>query len=119
MSMARVFDTIFPNRIHRVDFVVRFIVCIALTDLWTKHLPMSPSVSAAPRIILWWLGAIFVGIYWLFFVFLPRLRDAAMSQWWLLFALFPIFNLALALILAIRSPSSDVRAAERVDTFWT
>jgi len=117
--MARLFDIIFPERIHRIDFVVRFLVCTVFTDLWVGRLPMSPSVAAAPRIILWWLVAIAVGVYWLFFVYLPRLRDAAMSGWWLLLAIFPLLNLVLALVLAIKPPSSDVPSGERVDMFWT
>ena len=117
--MARLFDMIFPDRIHRVDFVVRFVILTVLTDILVVHSPMPTSTADAFLMILWWLAAFLVGVYYLFFVFLPRLRDAAMSAWWLLLGMFPLLNLPLAAVLALRPTSTDIRATERVDLFWT
>jgi uncharacterized membrane protein YhaH (DUF805 family) len=50
----------------------------------------------------WWGSVVVFAIYGLFFILLPRLRDAGMSGWWLLVSLVPIANLLLGIILLFR-----------------
>jgi hypothetical protein len=118
-SMPRGASILFPKRVHRISFVVRFVVCSVLTQVLYEQMPPSPSTLSAPATIVWWLAGIFLAIYSVFFVFLPRLRDAGMSEWWLLVALFPVINLLLALVLAFRAPRNGSHRADDPDFFWT
>src|SRR5438046_6570804 len=107
--MGRAQTFLFPRRVRRIDFLLRFLACVILTQLLYTSMPLSASAVSAPSFVAWWIAAVFLGVYALFFVFLPRLRDAAMSEWWLVLALFPFVNLLLALFLLFRARASDSR----------
>ena len=53
---------------------------------------------------IWWIVVIALGLYALFFILLPRLRDVGMSAGWLLVALVPLANILLGIILLFRAP---------------
>jgi uncharacterized membrane protein YhaH (DUF805 family) len=117
--MSRVSTFLFPQCVHRISFLVRFLACAILTQLLYDNMPLSASVSSAPRIMAWWIAVLFLAVYSLFFVFLPRLRDAGMSGWWVLLALLPFINLILAVILLFRAPIDSSQTADSADFFWT
>jgi uncharacterized membrane protein YhaH (DUF805 family) len=50
------------------------------------------------------LGVVGIFVYQVFFVALPRLRDAGMSVWWVLLGLIPFLYLFLTIILLFRPP---------------
>lgn len=56
--------------------------------------------------------------YTLFFLLLPRLRDAGMSAWWLLTAVIPAVAMLLTIILLFRAPECqyDSQDAEESQT---
>jgi uncharacterized membrane protein YhaH (DUF805 family) len=112
-------EFLFPTRIHRVSFLVRFVVCIIATQFLVAYVPLSPSVHSAPSVLVWLIAALLVGVYALFFVFLPRLRDAGLSEWWLLVALLPFANLLLASVLLFRASADSERNPGDADSFWT
>jgi hypothetical protein len=37
--MARATSILFPQRVHRLSFVVRFVICSVLTQLLYEHMP--------------------------------------------------------------------------------
>jgi uncharacterized membrane protein YhaH (DUF805 family) len=112
-------EFLFSKRVHRISFLARFLACMIAKQFLYAYMPLSPSVVTAPRVLAWWIAAVFLGIYALFFVFLPRLHDAGMSEWWLLVALFPFVNLLLALVLLFRAPADRSRTTGDSDFFWT
>ena len=104
--MASGAEFLFPTRIPSGQFSRCFVVCMIATQFLYAYVPLSPSVHSAPSVLVWLIAALLVGVYALFFVFLPRLRDARMSEWWLLVALLPFANLLLALVLLFRAPAT-------------
>ena len=55
----------------------------------------------------WAAAVILLGLYGIFFIVLPRLRDVGMSVWWLIVALIPVANGGLGIILLFRAPEYD------------
>jgi uncharacterized membrane protein YhaH (DUF805 family) len=118
--MARVETFLFPKRVHRISFLARFLACLIATQLLYAYMPLLASAPlSAPRVIAWWIAAIFLAVYSLFFVFLPRLRDARMSEWWLVLALLPFINLLLGVVLLFRAPAATSGTTDDADFFWT
>jgi hypothetical protein len=105
--MSRLTQLVFPRRIGRMNFIPRVVLLIVATQFFYESVRFSARPWPA---FAWSLGAGFLTAYSLLFVFLPRLRDAGMSDWWLIVALFPLLNLPLALLLAFQEPRhSSVR----------
>ena len=61
------------------------------------------STTFEPR--YWWSSVIVLVTYGLFFIILPRIRDAGMNGWWLVVALIPVADIVLGIILLFRAPA--------------
>ena len=95
--MRSLIEFIFPLRLHRLAYFVRLVVAnICSSFLYASNTTMDPRY--------WWGSVVVLAIYGLFFILLPRLRDAGMSGWWLLVSLVPIANILLGIILLFRPP---------------
>jgi uncharacterized membrane protein YhaH (DUF805 family) len=106
--MARFEEIAFPKRLHRIPYLIR----IVITDLclWLLLKPASPGdpTVAGLRLVTILAGAFLIGIYSLFFVLLPRLRDAGWSSWLVLLGLFPYVGPLFHLVLLFIPPKCDV-----------
>jgi|SRR5215475_3064143 len=113
-AMRRIVEFIFPKRIHRLSFLVRFLATNLLgfwliVALSSRHLISPIPVMTVPFEENWYCYvALFAfGTYMLLFVVLPRVRDTGMSVWWVLLSLFPVVNGFLYLFLIFRAPDYD------------
>jgi uncharacterized membrane protein YhaH (DUF805 family) len=96
-NMNTLVEFIFPRRLHRIAFFVRlFVVNFAPGFLYFTGPEIHSGISLPLNIALLF--------YSLFFVILPRIRDAGISGWWLLVLFIPFANSLLALILLFRAP---------------
>ena len=91
-------DFIFPQRLHRLAYLLRGLAADAVTGFL-----YSCSTTMDTRI--WWVSVITLTLYGMFFIVLPRIRDIAMSGWWLLAALIPGVNIVFGIILLFRAPA--------------
>ena len=95
--MSSLIEIVFPHRLHRLAYFLRLIIVnITSSFLYADRDIMSASI--------WWIVVIALGLYALFFILLPRLRDVGMSAGWLLVALVPLANILLGIILLFRAP---------------
>lgn len=117
--MSRVERLLFPKRAHRTSFFLRFLACLILSEVLRAYKPPIGSALSAPSVIVWLVIAGAMATYALFFVFLPRLRDAGMSAWWLVPSLFPYVNLVLAVALLFRGTADDSHTVDYADPFCT
>ena len=91
------FHFLFPRRLHRLAYFLRGSVveiamsCFAADSDMTKAWPF-------------WSILIMVQAYEVFFIVLPRIRNAGMSRWWLLLILIPLLNFLPAVLLQLRRP---------------
>lgn len=111
--MSSLTRLIFPRRLRRIGFIVRFIVFAILTEFCYQSVRFSPP----PLALAWSLATGVIVAYSLVFVFLPRLFDAGMSGWWLVVTLFPLFVWPFALVLACEA--SNARSNTPDGFFWT
>ena len=95
--MRWLIDFLFPRQLHRLSYFLRLVAA----NVFSAFLYRS-STTIDPR--LWWIAVIGVSLYGLFFILLPRLRDAGMSAWWLIAALIPFVAILLGIILLFRAP---------------
>ena len=96
-------EFIFPRRLHRLAYFLRGILAAIV-----GHILYACSTTMNPR--YFWVAVITLLIYSFIFIDLPRLRDVAMSGWWLLVFVVPGANIWLALVLLFRAPSYVVTA---------
>jgi len=90
-------EFLFPRRLHRLAYFLRGVaVDIVTACLYDNNSTMNPRY--------FWILAMALMIYTLFFILLPRIRDVGMSGWWLAFCFIPIANIALGIILLFRAP---------------
>jgi uncharacterized membrane protein YhaH (DUF805 family) len=104
--MNRLFEFLFPLRLHRLSFFLRdAIVGIVACCLHANNSAMNPRS--------FWVLAIALSIYELFFIILPRIRDIGMSGWWLPLCFVPVANAVFGIILLFRAPKYPI--GESVD----
>ena len=93
---------IFPRRLHRLDYLIRILV--ADSCLWfVLHLGSSTHPTLGElRLVAIVLGSLVIVIYSLFFVLMPRVRDAGWNAWLVILGPFPyigpLFHLLLLFI---------------------
>ena len=116
--MRRIVEFIFPKRIHRLSYLVRFLATNLLgfwliVALSSRHLISPIPVMTVPFEENWYCYvALFAfGTYMLLFVVLPRVRDTGMSVLWVLLSLFPVVNIFLYLFLIFRAPDYDFESS--------
>jgi uncharacterized membrane protein YhaH (DUF805 family) len=106
--VSRLEEVVFPKRLHRIDYLVRIIVADAcLWLLLNSAVPNDPTMAGL-RLVAICLGAFIIGIYSIFFVLLPRLRDVGWSGWWVILGLFPYIGPLFHLLLLFIPPRRDV-----------
>src|SRR5262245_18518893 len=117
-SLRPIVEFIFPKRIHRLSFLVRFVATNLLGSwlilaLSSRHLISPKPVMTMPFEENWYCYvALFAFvIYMLLFVVLPRVRDTGMSVLWVLLSLFPVVNIFLYLFLIFRAPDYDFESS--------
>jgi len=117
-AMRQIVEFIFPKRIHRLSYLVRFLATNLLgfwliVALSSRHLISPIPVMTVPFEENWYCYvALFAfGTYMLLFVVLPRVRDTGMSVLWVLLSLFPVVNIFLYLFLIIRAPDYDFESS--------
>jgi uncharacterized membrane protein YhaH (DUF805 family) len=91
-------ELIFPRRLHRLAYFLRGAALNVVTGFLYAN-----STTFGPR--YWWPLVIVLIIYGLFFIILPRIRDAGMSGWWLLGTVIPVADIVLGIILLFRAPA--------------
>jgi len=109
-AMRRIVEFIFPKRIHRLSFLVRFLATNLLASWLIMALSSRRLISPIPVVTVPWYSyvVLFVfGTYMLLFVALPRVRDTGISGLWVLLSLFPVVNIFLYLFLIFRAPDYD------------
>ena len=105
--MRLLIDFIFPRQLHRVAYFLR----LTAVNILSAFL-YADSTTMDPR--FWWSAVFVVAVYGLFFVLLPRLRDAGMSGWWLIAACIPFVAILLGIILLFRPPEYHYATATEV-----
>jgi uncharacterized membrane protein YhaH (DUF805 family) len=106
--MDRFEEIVFPRRLHRVDYVIRILVADGL--LWlllSSGSPSDPTLGGL-RLVGIWLGSLVIGIYSLFFVLLPRVRDVGWDSWLVLLGLVPYVGPLFHFVLLFVPPERDV-----------
>lgn len=100
-------DLFFPKELRRLSYFLRALpwnyaiwTLAAATDYWKP---------ASAMAMMQLLGASALVLYGVFFIFLPRARDAGMSGWILLLALVPYLSSLLSLALLLKSSRSGLR----------
>ena len=99
---------IFPRRLHRLDYLIRILVADAC--LWfVLHLGSSthPTLGGL-RLVAIVLGSLVIVIYSLFFVLMPRVRDAGWNAWLAILGLFPYIGPLFHLLLLFIPPRRDL-----------
>lgn len=91
-------EFIFPRRLHRLAYFLRGVALDIVTGIL-----YASSTTYNPR--FWWPSVIVLIIYGLFFIVLPRIRDAGMSGWWLLVTFVPVADIVFGIILLFRAPA--------------
>ncbi len=91
-------EVLFPRRLHRLAYFLRSLaVDMVASFLYTVSTTMAPPY--------WWTSLLLLLAYAIFFILLPRLRDAGMSAWWILAAvLVPVAGIVLGVLLLFRAP---------------
>jgi hypothetical protein len=106
--MNWIVEFIFPYRLHRLAFLLRFIAASVVP-------PIILFTDVERDSILTVGFEIGLVIYNILFLFLPRIRDLTLSGWWLLALGIPFVNTLLALYLFFGAPK--YRLAEPVPTY--
>lgn len=91
-------EFIFPRRLHRLAYFLRGVALDTVTGIL-----YASSTTSNPR--FWWPSVTVLIIYGLFFIILPRIRDAGMSAWWLLVTFIPLADFVFGIILLFRAPA--------------
>ena len=87
--MNRFEEIAFPKRLHRLQYLIRIVVADVWLWLLLRIGSPSDSTLGGVALVAVLLGMFVIGIYSLFFVLLPRVRDAGWSGWWVLLGLLP------------------------------
>jgi uncharacterized membrane protein YhaH (DUF805 family) len=95
--MRRIFEFIFPYRLHRLAFFLRGSLLSLLTYILY-------SFNGSMDLKYFGGSVMAILLYDIFFIILPRCRDVEISGWWALLTLIPVANLPLGLILLFRAP---------------
>jgi len=100
-------EVVFPRRLHRLDYLIRIVVADAcLWLLLNVGSPSDPTLGGL-RLVAIVLGSLVIGIYSLFFVLLPRVRDAGWNAWLVILGLFPYIGPLFHLLLLFIPPRRD------------
>jgi hypothetical protein len=86
----------FPKRIGRCSFLIRVCLISIFGYGVLSGALLDSEVTASIFVLLVW-------IYGIFWVDLPRMRDLSISPLWLILLLVPVLNVAMLLVLTIRS----------------
>ena len=106
--MSRFEEIVFPKRLHRVPYLIRIVVAdICLWLLLSTASPSDPTFAGL-RLVAICLGAFIIGIYSLFFVLLPRVRDVGWNGWWVVVGLLPYIGPLFHIVLLFIPPARDV-----------
>lgn len=97
-AMNTIIEFIFPRRLHRFAYFLRGMVLSIVTGFLNAHSTTSAS-------LYWGLTIVALGLYSLFFITLPRIRDIGMSGWWLLVIFNPVADVVFGIILMFRPPN--------------
>ena len=103
----------FPKTLGRLSYLIRVIPANAVM-LWAVAAAETENELAGDELFLCIAGVI-VGVYAVFFVYLPRVRDAGITAWSLMLALIPYGSIAYGLVLLFRPskiPMQPVRVEE-------
>jgi uncharacterized membrane protein YhaH (DUF805 family) len=84
--------------LHRLAYFLRGVALDIVTGIL-----YASSTTYNPR--FWWPSVIVLLIYGLYFIVLPRIRDAGMSGWWLLMTFIPVADIVFGIILLLRAPA--------------
>lgn len=95
--MHPLLEFIFPRRLHRIAYLVRTLVFNIVSGC-----VLACNSSDNPGFC--WAFFLVYLIYGLFFIVIPRMRDAEMSRWWLAGCFLPVVDIIVSLILAFRAP---------------
>jgi uncharacterized membrane protein YhaH (DUF805 family) len=96
--MSFLIEFIFPGRLHRLAYFLRGVT----TDIFGGCIYAFSGTNASSIWLVLLLAAL--GVYQMFFVILPRIRDIGMGGWWLLLMLVPGVNVVFGIILLFRAP---------------
>jgi uncharacterized membrane protein YhaH (DUF805 family) len=111
LQTKRMMEFAFPKRLGRLSYFIRAIPANAVM-LWAVAAAETELFGDA---LLLCIAGLVVGVYAVFFVYLPRVRDAGITAWSLLLALIPYGSIAYGLVLLFRPsklPMQTVRVEE-------
>lgn len=89
--MQRIIEFLFPKQLARLAYFFRVLLWNVL--VWFSFDFIEP--EPLPEVIY----GISILVYLVFFIILPRLRDAGMSAWWLILILVPVVDFFLGVVL--------------------
>ena len=99
--MQSIIGFLFPKRLHRLAYFLRLVLfnfCLILILAYRDVDNVGITAS------------VFVSLYAMFFILLPRINDIGMSGWWLIVSLIPVANVLLGIILLFRAPAFEFAA---------
>jgi uncharacterized membrane protein YhaH (DUF805 family) len=90
-------EFVFPRRLHRVNYCLR-----VLATNFTWFFLYGNNWLFDPGLCLWLM--LFLVVYSIFFIVLPRVRDIGMSGWFCLLLFIPLVDIVFGIILLLRAP---------------
>jgi uncharacterized membrane protein YhaH (DUF805 family) len=99
--MKWLIEFVFLRRLHRVDYCLR-----VLTSNFMMFFLYGNNWLFNPGLCFWLM--IFLVIYSIFFIVMPRIRDLGMSGWFCLLVLIPLVDIVFGIILLLRAPKYQI-----------
>ncbi len=106
--MSRFEEVVFPKRLHRISYLIRIVIADVCLWLLLGTASSSDPTIAGLRLVAIFVGGFIIGIYSLFFILLPRVRDAGWNGWLVLLGLLPYIGPLFHLVLLFIPPKRDV-----------
>jgi len=112
-TSLKMIEIAFPKTLGRLSYLIRAIPANAVM-LWASAAAETENELTGDELFLCIAGVI-VAVYAVFFIYLPRVRDAGMPVWSLILALIPYLSIAYGIVLLFRPsklPMQPVRVEE-------
>ena len=106
--MSRFEEVVFPKRLHRISYLVRIVVADFCVWLLLSISSSNDPTLGGLQLVTIFVGMFVIATYSLFFVLLPRVRDAGWSAWLILLGLLPYIGPVFHLVMLFIPPKRDL-----------